>query len=364
MTQRNPNPHFWQGKSVLVTGHTGFKGTYLSLWLIKLGAIVTGYSLPAPTEPSLYKVTNLTALIREKNADVCDTNVLEKTMEESNPEIVFHLAAQPLVSQSYKDPIETYRTNVLGTASVLEAVRHQSSVRAVIVITTDKCYENNEWFWGYRENDRLGGYDPYSNSKACAELVVDSFRRCFFNSSEQMGLATARAGNVIGGGDWAVDRLIPDCLRSFSKNEPVVLRNPGSVRPWQHVLEPLCGYLLLAERLFQNRKGWAEAWNFGPSDADCQTVEEVVAHLAVLWGKAERYRVDSTWYPHEAGILKLDCAKARTRLGWCPRWRLKRALVTIVEWHKAWLKNQNMRDMCLAHIEAYEKSEIGETPYD
>ena len=364
MTRRNPTPHFWQGKRVLVTGHTGFKGAYLSLWLGKLGATVTGYSLSAPTEPSLHKVISLADLIREKIADICDTTVLHMTMKETNPEIVFHLAAQSLVGQSYQDPLETYRANVLGTASVLEAVRRQSSVRAVVVITTDKCYENNEWLWGYRENDRLGGYDPYSNSKACAELVVDSFRRCFFNLPEQAGLATTRAGNVIGGGDWAVDRLIPDCLRSFSKNEPVVLRNPGAVRPWQYVLEPLCGYLLLAEELYQKKNVWAEAWNFGPDDPDCHTVEDVVAHLAVLWGGAAQYRADTIEYPHEAGILRLDCAKAKTKLGWYPRWHLKKALETTIAWHKAWLKGQNMRKVCLANIEAYEKSEMGEISHD
>ena len=352
---------FWRGRKVFVTGHTGFKGSWLSLWLQQLGAEVCGYSLEAPTTPNLFHVASVADGMQSVIGNICDTHSLQKAMKDFSPEIVFHLAAQPLVRQSYNDPVETYATNVVGTANVLEAVRSCDSVRAVVAVTTDKCYENKEWLWAYRENDRLGGHDPYSSSKACAELVVASYRSSFFSAKDAakpVALASARAGNVIGGGDWAQDRLIPDIMQGFHQKKTVKIRNPRAVRPWQHVLEPLHGYLLLAERLYKDGAGFAEAWNFGPQDADARPVQWIVEHLAATWGPDARWELDAAQHPHEAQALKLDWSKAAHKLGWHPVLHLEEALRWTADWYRAWndgARNDgtDMRAFTRSQIEQY-----------
>lgn len=280
---------FWQGKRVFLTGHTGFKGSWLSLWLNKMGAQVTGYALEPPTDPSLYQLARIDELVHSTIADIRDIDVLTETMRRALPDIVIHMAAQPLVRDSYKIPVETYAINVMGTVHLLEAVRQCPTVRAVLNVTTDKCYENREWQWGYRENEHMGGYDPYSNSKGCSELVTSAYRNSYFNPGEfdthSVSVATARAGNVIGGGDWANDRLICDCVRALLADEEIIIRNPKAIRPWQHVLEPLSGYLLLAQRLFEDGTQFGEAWNFGPVDTDARPVEWIVNRMCELWGR-------------------------------------------------------------------------------
>jgi CDP-glucose 4,6-dehydratase len=345
---------FWQGRRVLVTGHTGFKGSWLSLWLHSLGAKVTGFALPPTTEPSLYEMADVARDINAATGDVRDLVTLERCMRQAKPEIVLHLAAQGLVRPSYADPVETYATNVMGTVNLLEAVRRARDVRVVVVITSDKCYENREWVWGYREDEPMGGHDPYSNSKGCAELVTAAFRRSFFQD-DGPAVASARAGNVIGGGDWAVDRLIPDVIRAVSSGEPVVIRNPGAVRSWQHVLEPLSGYLLLAQRLWSDGGRFASGWNFGPADDDARPVREVVDQIAALWGEGARWIPDERQHPHEAHYLKLDCSKARRLLEWRPRLRLADALQWTVDWHRSHKAGADMRSLCLSQIAAYEK---------
>ena len=351
---------FWQGKRVLVTGHTGFKGAWLSLWLTQLGAKVTGYALQPPTNPSLFELCGLNQDMVSHIGDVRDYGKLLTVMKTARPDIILHLAAQPLVRESYANPVETYATNVMGTIHLLEAVRQVKSVRAVVNVTTDKCYENKEWVWGYRENEPMGGYDPYSNSKACSELVTSAFRDSFFNPQnyEQHGvaIATARAGNVIGGGDWAADRLIPDFIRAIEANEKIRIRNPRAIRPWQHVLEPLSGYLMLAERLYKEGTVFAEGWNLGPEDSDAKPVEWIVKKLCQLWGEGAAYAIDNGEHPHEANYLKLDCSKAKTRLKWQPRWYLQEALERIVEWNKAYRAQQDMKDICLTQIADYMKA--------
>lgn len=352
---------FFNGKRVFVTGHTGFKGSWLSLWLSRLGAEVTGYALPPPTTPSLFELARIHELLHSHMGDIRDTQELATVMAEARPEIVFHLAAQPLVRDSYKIPVETYATNVMGTVNLLEAVRHCPSVRAVINITTDKCYENREWYWGYREDDRLGGFDPYSGSKACSELVTATYRSSYFNpetyGSHGVAVATARAGNVIGGGDWAGDRLVPDIIRALSAGEVVRIRNPRAIRPWQHVLEPLSGYLGLAKKLYEAGAEYGEGWNFGPNDADARPVEWLVQELCRLWGGDARYAIDAGDHPHEAHYLKLDCSKARTRLGWEPRWELSRSLASILEWHMVYSNSGDVRSCCLEQIFRYEQTD-------
>ena len=352
---------FFNGKRVFVTGHTGFKGSWLSLWLSRLGAEVTGYALPPPTAPSLFELARIHELLHSHIGDIRDTQELATVMAEARPEIVFHLAAQPLVRDSYKIPVETYATNVMGTVNLLEAVRHCPSVRAVISITTDKCYENREWSWGYREDDRLGGFDPYSGSKACSELVTATYRSSYFNpetyGSHGVAVATARAGNVIGGGDWAGDRLVPDIIRALSAGEVVRIRNPHAIRPWQHVLEPLSGYLGLAKKLYEAGAEYGEGWNFGPNDADARPVEWLVQELCRLWGGDARYAIDAGDHPHEAHYLKLDCSKARTRLGWEPRWELSISLASILEWHMVYSNSGDVRSCCLEQIFRYEKTD-------
>ncbi len=351
------NPDFWRGKRVFLTGHTGFKGSWLSLWLQSLGAELTGYALSPPTCPSLFEEAQVANGMTSIKGDIRDLDFFIQTMRAAKPEIVIHMAAQPLVRYSYQNPVETYATNVMGTVHMLEAVRATSTVRAVITITTDKCYENKEWVWGYRETDPMGGYDPYSSSKGCTELVTAAYRSSFFNpeSYEKHGVAvaTVRAGNVIGGGDWAQDRLIPDTLAAFEHGNPVCIRNPHAIRPWQHVLEPLHGYLLLAEKLFQGGSAYAEAWNFGPADNDCRPVDWIVELLAKYWGKGARWEIDMLQQPHEANFLKLDSSKAMARLGWRPVWDLKHALHAIVTWHQARLAGADLQALSLGQIREY-----------
>ncbi|MED5619806.1 CDP-glucose 4,6-dehydratase [Ideonella sp. BN130291] len=345
------NTAFWQGKRVFVTGHTGFKGSWLTLWLKAMGAEVAGFALQAPTTPSLFEATRVHEGIQHTVGDIRDAGALHTALVSFRPEIVLHLAAQPLVRASYADPVGTYATNVMGVVHLLEAVRCAGTVRAVVNVTTDKCYENREWLWGYREDEPMGGHDPYSSSKGCAELVTSAYRRSFLHGN--VALATARAGNVIGGGDWAADRLVPDMLKAFESGAPVVIRNPLATRPWQHVLEPLSGYLMLAERLHGDGQAFAEGWNFGPADSDAQPVGWIVERLTALWGDGARWQLDGTAQPHEAHLLKLDCSKARQRLHWQPRWPLDTTLQRIVRWHQAWLARADMRTHCLQEINDY-----------
>lgn len=350
-------PEFWRGRKVLLTGHTGFKGSWLSLWLADLGARVTGFALQPPTEPSLFEQARVAEVVDSRHGDIRDYAVLLEALREAAPEIVVHMAAQPLVRYSYANPIETYATNVMGTVHLLEAVRAVPSVRAVLIVTSDKCYENREWLWGYREDEPMGGYDPYSSSKGCAELVTSAYRRSFFSADGgQVAVASARAGNVIGGGDWAQDRLIPDMLRGFCDGRPVVVRNPLAVRPWQHVLEPLAGYLTLAQALVERGPAFAEGWNFGPSDDDVHSVQWIADRLVALWGEGASWELDRAAQPHEAAHLKLDSSKARARLGWRPRWPLELAMRHIVEWQRAMLGGADMRQVTLNQIRNYQST--------
>ncbi len=350
------NAEFWKGKKVLITGHTGFKGSWFSLWLQSLGADLVGYSLSPPTSPSLFEEASVAAEMKSIIGDVRDLEKIKIVMQEEQPEIVFHLAAQALVRPSYENPVETYSTNVMGTVNVLEAIRLSSCVKSAVIITSDKCYENREWVWSYRENEAMGGYDPYSNSKGCAELVTSAFRQSFFNKEGGIAsVASARAGNVIGGGDWAEDRLIPDMMRAVAENQPVLIRSPHAIRPWQHVLEPLSGYLLLAEKLYEDGSDWAEGWNFGPNDSDAKPVHWIVDQLTQLWGEDASWVLDEAVHPHEAHYLKLDCSKARLRLGWQPQWSLSYALENIAAWYKAYQNNQDMRDVSLNQIAKFQE---------
>lgn len=342
---------FWQGKKVYLTGHTGFKGSWLALWLAEMGAMVKGYALNPPTSPSLFEEANVAEKIESEIGDIRNLDQLSKSMQEFNPDILIHMAAQPLVRLSYKEPLETYETNVMGTAKVLESARGCSGLKAIVSVTTDKCYENKEWVWGYREDEPMGGYDPYSSSKGCAELVTSAYRRSFMQE-QGVGLASARAGNVIGGGDWAEDRLIPDILRAFEKNQDVVIRNPASTRPWQHVLEPLSGYLVLAQALYETPSDYAEGWNFGPFDEDAQPVDWILDRMVKQWPNAN-WVLDKEAHPHEAGYLKLDISKAKSRLNWRPTWRLENTLERIVKWHQAWLNKEDMQVKCLQEINDY-----------
>lgn len=349
------NAYFWKAKRVFLTGHTGFKGSWLSLWLQSLGAEVHGLALAPPTTPSLFNEAKVAHGMSHTLGDIRDYQTVHEAMQACQPDIVIHMAAQPLVRYSYQAPIETYTTNVLGTVHVLEAARQTASVRAIVNVTTDKCYENQEWPWGYRENEPMGGHDPYSNSKGCSELVTSAYRRSFFQS-RNVAVATARAGNVIGGGDWAEDRLIPDILRAFERGESVVIRNPHSTRPWQHVLEPLSGYLCLAEHLYNDGQIWAEAWNFGPEETDARPVQWVVEHMVAAWGTDASWLLDEQAHPHEAHYLKLDISKARSRLNWHPRWQLTHAIEQVTSWHRSWRNGADMRTMCLDQIQDYSAS--------
>lgn len=357
------NKTFWNGKKVFVTGHTGFKGSWLCLWLERLGAEVTGYALAPQSAPNLFELAGLTKTVATVYADVRDRTRLSEALLAARPDIVFHLAAQPLVRYSYVNPVSTYETNVMGTVYMLEAVRHAIElgvpIRAVVNVTTDKCYENQEWDWSYRETDRLGGHDPYSSSKACSEWVTASYRKSFFPperyASHGVAVATARAGNVIGGGDWSEDRLIPDCMRSLLAEQPVVLRNPDAVRPWQHVLEPLHGYLLLAERLATHGAAtYAEGWNFGPRDEDTLTVREIVERLCARWSGGASWRTADGEAVHEAQQLRLDSSKARRWLGWKPRWTIDEAVDRVLTWTEAYRRGEDMRAVTLAQVAGFE----------
>jgi len=342
---------FWQGKRVFLTGHTGFKGSWLSLWLSSLGAEVKGYALNPPTSPSLFKEAEVDSIIDSHIGDIRDQSTLHKSMMAFDPDILIHMAAQPLVRYSYDEPIETYEVNVIGTAKVLEVARSCPTLKAIVNITTDKCYENDERSEGYKEDDPMGGYDPYSSSKGCAELVTSAYRRSFMQN-QGIGLASVRAGNVIGGGDWADDRLIPDILRSFEKSKPVVIRNPKATRPWQHVLEPLSGYLILAQKLYKDQKKYADGWNFGLNEEDVKSVDWILNRMTSKW-PGSSWELDQVPNPHEANFLKLDISKAISRLNWKPVWSLDQSLDKIITWHKAWLNDENMQDVCLAEIEEY-----------
>lgn len=351
------NADFWKDKRVFITGHTGFKGSWLCLWLHELGVQITGYALAPPTDPSLFELCTIEKLTTSIIADVRDGQALSKAMLDAQPDIVIHMAAQPLVRDSYKIPVETYAINVMGTVNLFEAVRQCKSVRCVINVTTDKCYENKEWVWGYRENEPLGGFDPYSNSKACSELVTASYRSSYFDprryAEHNVAIASARAGNVIGGGDWAVDRLIPDCIRAILDGQKVLIRNPHAIRPWQHVLEPLSGYLTLAQRLYEAGVQYSGAWNFGPDDSDAQPVERLVQTLCSKWGSDASYEIDKGTHPHEAHYLKLDCSKAKSELGWHPRWGLDKAIENIVKWTAAYRDRKDLSQVCVEQIRQY-----------
>jgi len=348
---------FWQGKHVFLTGHTGFKGGWLSVWLSSMGAKVTGYALAPNTNPSFFEVVGVASLLQQNHiADIRDLSALKSAMEQANPDVLIHMAAQPLVRYSYENPVETFATNVMGTVNVLESARAINSIKAIVIVTTDKCYENQEWVWGYRESEPLGGADPYSSSKACAELVTNAYRRSFFSgngTTSSAAVASARAGNVIGGGDWSQDRLIPDALAAFEAGKPLVLRNPLATRPWQHVLEPLSGYLVLAQALFKNGRNFTSAWNFGPDDEGNQTVEQVIDRLSSQWGNTVSWQQDPAAQPHEAHLLKLDCSKAHQQLCWVPRWKLVEATEKIVQWHKALQAGKDMKAITLEQIKQY-----------
>ena len=349
------NRQFWHGKKVLVTGHTGFKGGWLSLWLSSLGARVHGYSLEPPTNPNFFKTAQVEReLAGHTLGNIEDFAQLSQAMNKAAPDIVLHLAAQPLVRASYSEPVQTYATNVMGTVHLLEAVRQCSGVRAVVIVTTDKCYENREWVWGYREAEAMGGFDPYSSSKGCAELVTSAYRRSFLAQSG-VAVATARAGNVIGGGDWALDRLVPDFFRAADTARPLEIRFPNATRPWQHVLEPLSGYIVLAEHLFQDGQAHAEAWNFGPTEEDAKSVAWILQRLVDLM-PGTAWRQPAVEHVHEASFLKLDSSKACARLSWKPSWRLTEALQATVDWHTAWRAGEDMRSLSLNQIAAHQQA--------
>ena len=356
MSRAEIKPTFWHGKRVLITGHTGFKGSWLSLWLQSMGAELRGVALTPSTEPALFAVARVASGMEHEIADIRDLDAIMPLVRDFAPEIIIHMAAQPLVRSSYKEPVETYATNVMGTVHLLEAARAARSVRAIVNVTTDKCYENREWDWGYRENEPMGGHDPYSSSKGCVELVSSAYRKSFL-TKEGIAMATARAGNVIGGGDWADDRLVPDALRALEKSVPIEIRNPVSIRPWQHVLEPLSGYLLLAERLYTDGAVWAEGWNFGPREEDCKPVQWIVERLCADWGEGASWAQQLGDHPHEANYLKLDISKASSRLDWTPRWGLDEALARIIDWHRAWRNGADMRVICLEQISDYLKEQ-------
>ena len=359
-TKESASNFSWHGRRVFLTGHTGFKGGWMALWLARLGANVRGYALQPSTEPNLFTVARVGSVIEDVRGDIREATKLEAAMQEFAPDVVFHFAAQPLVRYSYENPIGTFETNVIGTARVLDSVRRTPSVRAVVSVTTDKCYENKEWVWPYRETDPLGGYDPYSSSKACAEIVSAAYRQSYFPADmlgkpygHQVAVATARAGNVIGGGDWSPDRLLPDLVRGFISGKPVSIRRPHSIRPWQHVLEPLHGYIRLAEQLLTGDPQYATAYNFGPIEDDARPVSWIAERMARFWGDGASWVLDQEPSPHEAGYLKLDASRARVELGWAPRLRLESALDFLVQWYRAWQSGVDMHNFTLGQIENY-----------
>jgi len=352
------NRTFWKGKRILVTGHTGFKGSWLSLWLQLLGADVLGYALPPPTNTSMYEIARVADGMTSVIGDIRDLEHIKTTIADYRPEIVFHLAAQPLVRHSYKDPVETYSTNVMGTVSLLESIRNSATTRVVVNITTDKCYENKGWVWGYRENDSLGGHDPYSSSKACAELVISSYRRSYFSpeayDQHRVAIASARAGNVVGGGDWARDRLIPDIMIAVMENRTPVIRSPSATRPWQFVLEPLHGYISLAERLWAHGPQFAQAWNFGPNNDESKPVSWIAEFLTQLWGDGASWTLDLVQHPYEENHLTLDSSKAESLLAWSTKISLSTTLDWIVEWYRAYKQNEDMHHLSKVQITRYE----------
>lgn len=351
------NPEFWKGKKVFLTGHTGFKGSWLAYWLYLMGARVAGYALTPSTKPAIFDILGLDGLIDQSQiADIRDFNVLSLAVKRFQPDVVIHMAAQPLVRQSYANPIETYEVNVMGTAHILEALRGMHSVKATVIVTTDKCYENRERQVGYIEDEAMGGHDPYSSSKGCAELVTSAYRRSFFSfDGNQNAVASARAGNVIGGGDWSEDRLIPDAIRAFEASQVLIIRNPQATRPWQHVLEPLSGYLVLAQTLYEEGVAFASGWNFGPDDVDARSVDEVIDLFVGRWGGSASWQQDDSAQPHEAQLLKLDCSKAKQHLHWFPKWHIETALDKIVDWHRAFASQADMRIITKEHINNYQQ---------
>ena len=349
------NRLFWKNKKVFITGHTGFKGSWLSLWLQDCGAILTGYSLAPNTKPNLFDAALVSEGMESIIGDIRDLEKLTKSISKFSPDVVIHMAAQPLVRFSYKNPVDTYSTNVMGTVNLFEAVRNTTSVKAVVNVTTDKCYENKERELGYREDEPMGGHDPYSNSKGCSELVTAAYRNSFFKISGSAYIASGRAGNVIGGGDWAEDRLLPDIFKSFENGKPVLIRNPSSTRPWQHVLEPLSGYLVLAEHLYNHGDDYAQGWNFGPEDQDVKPVSAIVEYLVDCWGHGASWAADMSIQPHEAKLLKLDISKAKKMLDWTPRWSMFKALDRTVDWQKAWLNGQNIKTFTIEQIHEFEQ---------
>jgi len=348
-------PSFWAGKRVFITGHTGFKGGWLALWLQKMGAIVTGYALPPSTIPNFFEVAEVDRGMNAIMGDIRDHDALQNAITSSQPQVVFHLAAQALVGTGYSDPLGTFSTNIQGTAILLECLRNTKSIQAVVVVTSDKCYENKEWPWPYRENEPLGGRDPYSSSKACAELVTAAYRDSFLRPAG-IAVATARAGNVFGGGDWSANRLVPDLLAAFSQDQTAQLRRPYSTRPWQHVLEPLAGYLMLAEKLCTDN-AYSRAWNFGPGEEACLRTGELADQLAKIWGENASWHAAPTFFPHEAETLQLDSTLARKKLDWHGRWSLTAGLSATIFWHKSWLTATNMREYTLKQIEQYSADE-------
>ena len=350
---------FWENKKVLITGHTGFKGSWMSLWLQIKGAYLTGYALPPPTTPSFFETGNLKKDMRSIIGDVRDLRHFKTVVETHRPEIIIHMAAQPIVRYSYINPIETYSTNIMGTVNVLEAVRQTNSVKVVLIITSDKCYDNKEWLWGYRENDPMGGHDPYSSSKGCAELITSAFHRSYFSKENfkkyGVAIASARAGNVIGGGDWGQDRLVPDIMRAIMENQPVLIRNPNAQRPWQHVLEPLSGYMRLIKKLWKNGEEFAGGWNFGPEDSDCKAVSWIMKNLDHLWKENIDWKLDSVDHPHEATYLKLDCSRAKKLLGWYPKLKLATALEWVAQWYSVYFDSRKIREISEKQISQYEK---------
>lgn len=351
------NRTFWRGKKVFITGHTGLKGSWLSYWLVDLGAEVKGFALKPDMSPNLYGTLSLGSLMDSVFGDIRDIEHLKREIREFKPDIIFHLAAQAIVRTSYDDPIETFETNVMGTANLLESVRSVQSVKSIISVTSDKCYENREWDWKYRESDPMGGWDPYSSSKGCAELVTASFRRSFFRNDHSIkpGIATARAGNVIGGGDWSKDRLIPDIMRSFSERKPVIIRNPSAVRPWQYILDLLLGYMVLAERLYKQPEEYSEAWNFGPAESDEQSVEFITNRMVETWGEGARWQLDESTNPHEANYLKLDSSKSRMQLGWSTQMSLTQSLDSLTLWYKNYFDGMNMTEFTKSQIREFEE---------
>ena len=349
----------WQGRRVFLTGHTGFKGSWLALWLSRLGAQIRGYSLDPCTEPNMFGLASVGTVLDDVRGDIRDSAKLEASMAQFAPEVVFHLAAQPIVRRSYADPVGTYATNVMGTVHLMEAIRKTPSVRAVVCVTTDKCYQNQEWIWPYRESDPLGGYDPYASSKACAEIVSAAYRSSFFPiervHEHHVAVATARAGNVIGGGDWSDDRLIPDLVRGFGSGQPVLIRRPNAIRPWQHVLEPLHGYVLLAEKLLAQPARFSSSYNFGPGDEDIWPVERIATKLVNMWGKGASWIRDSVPNVHEDHILRLDASKARAELGWQPKLKIETALEWTIAWYQAWNRGGDMTQFNVKQIAEYEQ---------